>query len=143
MRKFRVFLVMVFLFVFLSNAYAIEWIPTNQSTVGWDAVTSLDGENPIPEGDSVSYRIYIRKLPHGEQEVQGDTPSLQYTITFTIEGKFFAGVQTVRIPAGETEEALSVITWSDSTDVVAVPTPFGIRYFVNPSSPKGFEPKVP
>jgi hypothetical protein len=32
----------------------------------------------------------------------------------------------------------STITWSNSTDPVAVPDPFGLRWFVAPVNPKAF-----
>lgn len=141
MKKVKIFLVLVILFSFLSSAYAINWSIADQKTVGWDAVTTIGNDEPIPSGDVIKYRVYISKMPSGEEQVVGDTDQLQYTITFTEEGKYIVGVQTVRIPQGETEEILSSINWSNSEDIEAVPVPFGIKFFVNPSAPKGFGPK--
>ena len=140
MKRLVIAICLVLLFAFGANAQ--NWISTNQSTVSWDATTDLVG-NPIPPNDSISYRVYLKKMPNGPEVVVDDTDQLQYTITFGVEGRYIVGVQTVRVPENETEEVLSSITWSDSTDVVAVPNPFGIVYFESPLNPKGFIPVNP
>ena len=60
-----------------------------------------------------------------------------FTILFTSEGRYLAGVRTIRVPEGETHIYESTITWSNSTEVEAVPNPFGIVYYESPSAPKG------
>ena len=138
-------LLLAIFLVFLISVPAIgqDWINTNQATVAWDAVTQDEGGSPIPVNDSISYRVYTKKLPNGAENLVANTQELQYTLTFGVEGRYLAGVQTVRVPDGETQEITSTITWSDSTDVVAVPDPFGIVYYARPSNPKGFTPASP
>lgn len=125
----------VIILAFVGTAYAIDWIGTNQSTVGWDAV------DPIATGDTITYRVYSKKHPAGQPVVLDDTANLQYTHVFAEEGRYLTGVSAIRIPAGETEEIESTVTWSDSTDVEAVPIPFGLKYFESLSAPKGYGPK--
>ncbi len=122
------------------NATALNWIGVNQVTVAWDAVTALGDDTPIPQGDAISYRIYIKKLPSGADQVIGDTQQLTYTITLPSEGRYVVGLQTVRIPQGETEEQLSEINWSD-VNGESTPNPFGIKYFINPSAAKNLRPQ--
>jgi hypothetical protein len=123
--------------------YAFDWYGPNQSTIGWDASPGLSDGNQVPGGDTISYRVYTRRLPGGADVFVADTTAFQYTLTFSVEGSYLAGVRTVRIPAGENGEVevLSDIIWSDSLDVVAVPAPFGIRYFVKPFGPSGLGPR--
>ena len=121
----------------VQSTQAIEWVGTNQSTIAWNAVSTNESGGGIPSGDTIKYRIYQKTYPNGAEETVGDTESLQFTLTFSKEGRYVVGVQTVRIPQGQTEELVSAITWSDSTDTAAVPDPFGIVYYERPSAPSG------
>jgi hypothetical protein len=111
---------------------------TNQVTVGWDAVTKLaDGTN-IPTGDAVAYQVYTKKGT-GAEALVGEVNSLQQTITFTVEGEYLVGVRTKRTITGGVT-VYSSITWSNSTDVAAVPSPFSVGYYLPPGAPRGFKP---
>ena len=118
-----------------------NWVTTNQVTVEWNQTTTLVGGAPCPVGDTIFYRVYTAKLPQGPVEVVGDTPNLEYTITFTSEGRYLVGVEAVRIPQGETDEFVSGVLWSDNEDEALVPNPFGLKFFVNPSEARGLRPR--
>jgi hypothetical protein len=122
---------------FARTADALEWVSTNQATIGWDATTLNESGDSFPPNDVIGYKVYTKKVPSDSEIEVGETTNLQYTLLFVEEGKYVAGVRTVRTPEGETIPILSDITWSDSTDVVAVPDPFGFVYYVRPSAPKG------
>lgn len=122
---------------FTQAADAIEWVGTNQSTIAWNATVDNESGAPFPPNDAISYKVYIKDFPNGSEVELGQTIDLQYTLLFVKEGRYVAGVRTVRLAEGETVPILSDITWSDSTDVVAVPVPFGIVYYERPSAPKG------
>ena len=123
--------------VSICPAAAVTWLGANQATIAWEAVTTLSDGTPLPAGDALSYRVFTKMLPSAAEVVAGDTTQTQYTLTFSAEGRYVVGIQAIRVPAGTTSEQKSPITWSDSTDVVAVPDPFGIEYFVSPSAIKG------
>jgi len=114
-----------------SGVLAQEWITTNQVTIAWDASADTG---------AISYNIYTRDIRTAQDILVANTVDVQYVLTFTVEGRYLAGVQTVRIPEGETEELTSEITWSDSTDAVAVPNPFGLKFYENPLAPIGLRP---
>jgi len=122
---------------------ATSWTVANQSTVGWDTVTKLANDTPIPAGDTVTYRVYIKKDGvAGDGTQVAETAALQYTITFPDEGRWLVGIQSVRAPeANPTDLQRSIIVWSDNTDPLLVPVPFGFIYYLTPAEPGGFGPK--
>jgi len=133
------------LFALTISAHAVEWTVANQATVAWDAVTTTGSGATIPATDQVKYQVYIVKesankttaIKSGEE-----TEALEHVITFPEEGRWLAGVKTIRIPeASPADIQESEITWSDNTDVARVPVPFGFIYFEPPAANTGFGPK--
>ena len=122
---------------------ATTWTVANQSTVGWDAVTKLADDTPIPAGDTVTYRVHIKKDgTAGDGTQLTETAALEYTITFTAEGRWLIGIQAVRAPEANPEDLQkSTIIWSDNADPLLVPVPFGFIYYLTPAEPGGFGPK--
>jgi hypothetical protein len=55
----------------------------------WDAVTTLEGGDPIPAGDTVSYTVSL------DGDVLGTTDSLQYPITLPGQGLHTFSVRTI------------------------------------------------
>jgi len=130
-------------------ASALDWHTANQKTIGWDAYDNSAG-NP---GDVIAYNVYLRNTVTGVQSLVDETTELSILITFTTEGMYLAGISTVRkvdinldgvYDATDVDESgfpiilESDISWSDSADIVAVPIPFGLRYFVAPTETTGF-----
>lgn len=140
----RAYIIAVIAILFCGGiALAQTWYPANQKTIAWDAVTKLsDGVN-IPAGDTVKYQVWSKRGTDAAVKVGGEITATQLTVTFTAEGRYLIGAQAIRYPAGETIGQSSAITWSDSTDVVAVPVPFGIVYYVLPAGIKNLRPVSP
>lgn len=109
------------------------WHTANQVTVAWDAVP------PIAIGDVIKYQVYTKTSIGGiPVKVDGEITSTSSTITFSQEGRYFIGVQTMRYPTGETVGIPSVKTaWSDVAVDCASAGPFGIVYYVPPPAPGG------
>lgn len=129
LKKFAVLLVLIPL---AAPVFAMDWVTANQLTVGWDPVTA-DG--------AISYNVYTRNIHTGTETLAGNTTETQFTVTFAQEGRFVIGVETVRVPEFETEPIVSDLkTWSDSADPVAVPVPFGSKYYVKPFEVTGLRP---
>jgi len=125
-------------------AGAVTWTVANQSTIAWNEVVQTSEGKPFTEGDVIKYGIYIvdENKPKAEATKLGETEALEYTITFTEEGRWLIGIEAIRIPvASPTDRQLSAKTWSDSTDVAAVPVPFGFVYFAAPAEVGGLGPK--
>jgi len=127
----------------------VSWHTANQVTIGWDAYDNSAG-NP---GDAIEYNVYLKHTVTGAETLIGTDSATTYLITFITEGMFLAGVSTVRKvdvnldgtwdtsdvdENGDPVILESNILWSDSTDTVAVPVPFGLRYFVDPTQVRGF-----
>ena len=122
---------------------AVTWTVANQSTVQWEKVTLLTDDSPIPTGDTVTYRVFIKKDgTAGDGTQVTETAALEYTITFPYEGRWLVGIQAVRAPeANPTDLQKSIIVWSDNADPLLVPVPFGFIYYLTPAEPGGFGPK--
>jgi len=142
MKKFKVrslVCLAVMLALILTPAYAVEWKTVNQATIAWDPVTTnIDGD-PIPAEHTIKYRVFLANAttdPNKENPVQlGETDQTQYLITLNVEGRYIAGVQSVRYDENGTELAVSPdINWSD-VNGAATPNPFGFVRWIPPSSP--------
>lgn len=131
---------LIFLAGYMAKAYAQTWHTTNQVTVAWDAVTTLEGGGAIPAGNTVEYATWLNDsiLDPGKTNpllVSDNILILSCIITFTAEGRYFLGVQAIRKLADGTEVGRSTISWSD--DPAVTPDPFGVMYYVPPASPGG------
>jgi hypothetical protein len=109
-------------------ANAIDWQTANQVTIAWDAVP------PIQPTDTISYIIYTKFEDGSNQSSGQEVTTTQASITFTVEGRYYAGVQTKRVVA-DGEVLVSDIGWSD--DPLIAPNPFGIKFYVKPNIPVG------
>lgn len=121
-------------------ALAQTWYPANQKAIAWDPVTTMGGGAPLPAGSTVEYKIWIKGLVQTTPALLGQTDKTEYTVSFTNEGKYFVGVQTVRLEAGAIV-AESDISWSDMADRVANQQIFGIQYYQAPGHAGGIRPK--
>jgi hypothetical protein len=113
---------------------ATTWHPNNSQTVAWDAVTmNVDG-TPIPVVE-ISYVIYLCDAlwdpDHLDPIEQGTTTDTQYLLTFTVEGRYFFGVKSVRTVAGDVVGE-SEIVWSSVPEY-----DFGLEYYWGPANPTG------
>ena len=131
----KLFLILVLTFALVLPAGAIEWKTANQITIAWDAYDGI-----VQPGDQITYKVYSKKLPDGESVFLNEFSVLSAVVTFTTEGRYHLGVQTVRGVDEDgngsfnplTEASLeSEINWSN-VNGTETPFPFGGRYFVNP-----------
>lgn len=119
---------------------AQTWYTANQRTVTWDATTTLNNGDPLPEGSTISYDVWIANAvtdPNKANPVKVATiQELSYTITLNTEGRFFVGISSNRIVDGEIIST-STISWSDNPEVCENGVAFGLRYYFPPSNPVG------
>lgn len=131
MKRALVFVVLM-LICSVVSVQAQTWHTANQATLGWDAVA------PIATGDVIKYQVYTKfgTTTAVPQKVGAEVTALQQTISFTVEGRYYPCVQTVRYPTGETVGLVSTFACSDVAADVQGGTPFGIKYFVIPGAPR-------
>ena len=131
-------IVAIFGYVTKCEAGEITWHELNTVTVAWDAVTTLNNETPIPEGDIVKYKVYVAEPGQKENLFHmGETEAVEYEFGLPKEGKFFAGVRALRYRLINEELRLlseSRIAWSD-TDEDTNNNPFGIVFYFKPTAP--------
>lgn len=136
---------MILFFLFIAgSANAIDWTVANQSTIAWIPVTKTSSGLDMPEGDQIKYEVYIVKEGADKQTaiMVGETTESEFVVTFDQEGRWLAGVKTIRSPALSPEDIKkSAITWSDVIDPAVVPVPFGFVFFETPADPGGLGPK--
>jgi hypothetical protein len=140
--KLKIIIFALFLAVFSFNfAYAIEWLPTNQKTIGWNVVTKLVDGNDIPAGDTIQYQVYkVADGANKDTAVKLGSPitALQAVITLTTEGKWLVGVSAERMRGGVLISQ-ATITWSDMIDVTYVPVPFGFVFYIPTEGVRGLQ----
>lgn len=129
---------LIMLLVFAQAGICVEWRSTNQATVAWDAVTTLNDGSALPAGDYIAYRVYLANSVTDPEKsnpaLLGETDQLQYTVTLNVEGKYYVGVQAVRYDATDTEIETSIINWSDVNGDMT-PNPFGLVHYLPPAAP--------
>lgn len=134
----------VFVMVAASLAFAQVWHTANQATIGWDAVTTIEGGAPLPAGDTIEYVVYLSNAitdPGKDNPVEVATlTDLTQLITLNTEGRYFVGVKAVRKIQDGTEVGESEVSWSDNPQVVLNGDTFGLRYFLPPSGPVNVRP---
>ena len=117
-------IILLIVLLFVPVAWAQTWHPTNQITMAWDAATN-----------ATKYKVYT-KAPDGTNIVlKAEVTETTYTYTFTEEGRYFLGVQSIR--EVDTEVLESTISWSDNIEVCQDAVNFGAVYYVPPDAPIG------
>lgn len=136
MKKIKSMLVLLVVLLFSASYVSadVNWHLANQTTVGWDAVTTLSDGTPVP-AEQISYKVYIAKLADkSDKVVAGDAVvNNQYTITLNSEGKWYVGVSTVRTVNGVVIES-SRIAWSDVPTDCENGETFGIMLYLGPAN---------
>ena len=131
----KLLLVLVLICLFVTPVFAQTWYTANQVTVGWDAVP------PIVSTDTVKYQVYTKVGTTGTPaKVGGEITATELTISFSVEGRYFIGVETIRYPQGETVGIPSATkAWSENAADCAAAGPFGVVFYVAPGSVKGLK----
>ena len=114
----------------------------DEGFVAWDAVTKLVDGSDIPTTDDPPlYRVEKKHKITNAITPMGETTNIQYPANIDAEGAFYIGVYCVRmfdgapvtytdLDDGLVKELKSTKTWSNSTDIEAVPVPFALVSFL-------------
>jgi hypothetical protein len=142
MKKKLALTITVIAIIFLATlSHAQTWYTANQSTLGWDSVTTVSNGDPLPVGDVLKYRVYRKNAVTGGTPTvvspAGDIVVNEFTITLDTEGSYFVGVSAVRYDSSGAEIGESSLAWSDDPIYCANGEDFGIRYYFLPGNPVG------
>ena len=146
MKKNTFFVVSCLLIVFslvsiCTLAHSFEWHTANQSTIVWNAVTTLENNATIPESNIIEYKLWLANAltdPDKENPLEvGVTSETLYVVTLHAEGKFFVGLQTIRKSQGGDLIGESGIGWTDDPKITAPGPTFGLQYFILPAMVSG------
>jgi len=138
MKRHKYILIALIILFIPFYVYAMDWEKANQITVAWDPVTGLEDGGVISETDVIKYNVYLVDSKNLEDiALLTEIPILetQFTATFTEEGFFYLGAQTVRLNDAGEELATSVIVWSNDPLAVQDGKVFGVKFFNHPSPP--------
>jgi len=125
-------------------SHAEMWYKTNQATVSWDPVATLESGEAIPATDVVRYNVFVKDrktnaVVNGQQNIL----ETQSTVTVDSETFSYVGVQALRyvsidglIPENEVPLA-SAISWSSDPAVCLNGEAFGIRNHLPPGQVQG------
>jgi hypothetical protein len=122
-----IILAMVIILGIVAICCAQTWQPTNQVTVGWDAVTAASG--------TITYKVYSKPEIGGIPALMTTVSATQATVTFTQEGRYYLGVSTVRTVGGVAYESPTT-SWSNVVADTFQGQTFGVEYIIPSPSPK-------
>jgi hypothetical protein len=142
MRKMSIIGVFVAMVIMAMASVGLSqtWYPTNQKTVAWDAVTKLEDGTSLPAGQTVRYQIYSAlstDATKANKVNMGSATTAQFTATFTVEGKYFIGVEAERLDSAGVVLSKSAISWSDNAIVCQGGVTFGIVLYKAPQAVGG------
>jgi len=136
----RLLLALVLVLALCGSAFGQTWHTADQKTVGWDAVTQNTDGQPLIEGSTVTYTLYLANAitdpeKTNPSEIAAGVENLQHVITLGVQGRFFVGIRAV-LWVDEEAVSQSTIAWSDDTEVVQ-DVPFGLQFFAPPAGVRG------
>lgn len=125
--------IIISLLLISSIASAQTWYTANQVTLAWDPVAKV-----ATTDQANKYQVYSRNdLVSLGTKVAGEITATQLLISFSVEGQYYLGVESIRYPAGATVGIPSATkAWSN----VAADTnnnPFGVSYIIKPAITTG------
>lgn len=128
--------VLLVLFSMPLIVYAQTWVPANQVTIAWDAVTRLEDGSPIPSGQTVTYTIWQRAGTQDGPVTEGSTiETTQATIGFATPGRYYIGISS-NLMQESLLLAQSAVSWSYDATVTQNGQTFGIIFSVRPMGPR-------
>jgi hypothetical protein len=131
----KLFIILVILLVSeLANAQS--WYTANQVTLAWDAVPKV-----LATDQPNKYQVYSRNdLVSLGTKISGEITATQLLISFTTEGRYYLGVESIRYPAGETIGVKSALKAWSNVPADTNNSPFGVVYYVLPGIVGGLKP---
>lgn len=119
--------------ILTSVAQAQTWYTANQVTLAWNAVPKV-----LTTDQANKYQVYSRNdLVSLGNKIGGEITANQLVVSFTTEGRYYLGVETIRYPVGETVGIKSATkAWSNEA-ADTNNSPFGVTFFAAPGGASG------
>lgn len=129
MKKKLAVLAFLLLLAAPAMAWAQTWYTGSKAIIAWDPVP------PIVATDVVKYQAYTKVEEFGTPLKFGaETLATEIEITFTVEGRNFVGVETIRYVAGDPVGKPSErAAWSHNPLDCAGGVTFGVVFYVVPN----------
>ena len=110
-------------------ANAQTWYTANQVTLAWDAVPKV-----LTTDQANKYQVYSRNdLVSLGTKIAGEITATQLLISFSVEGQYYLGVESIRYSAGSTVGVPSLTkAWSNNA-ADTNNAPFGVSYLIRPA----------
>jgi len=129
------FILLILIFAAPAIVHAQTWYTANQVTLAWDAVPKV-----LATDQANKYQVYSRNdLVSLGSKIGGEITATQLVVSFTVEGRYYLGVESIRYPVGATVGSKSATkAWSN----VAADTannPFGVTFFAAPGGVVGLK----
>lgn len=143
----RSILVFMFGYIFcMPKANALDWYTANQKTVAWTPVTTNTDGSEILDGSIVKYQSYLVNAiedPNKQSPIDtGITAIPEKTFTLPAEGKFYAGIRSLRYVGDELVSQSKTISWSDDPLVCKDGKTFGLKFYLIPDAAVDMYPKT-
>ena len=121
-------LIIIAILVMAGVANAQTWYTANQVTLAWDPVPKV-----LATDQANKYQVYSRNdLVSNGTKIAGEITATQLLISFSVEGQYYLGVESIRYPVGATVGITSASkAWSNN----AADTnnlPFGVSFMIRP-----------
>jgi len=131
------FLIMsVLLFCSTASAIVDSWMPANQVTIAWDAVTTLGDGSAITSGGTVEYEVVRASADKSDIQVLWSGPETQVQLTLVAYGRMIFGIKSLLIVDGQ-RVSESEYGWSDDPEVVGSAGTFGVLFYQAPAKVTG------
>ena len=130
--KMKKLIIIAAILIFAAPAMAQTWVTANQATLAWDAVAK------IATTDTIKYQCYTKSplATSTPQKVGGEITATQQPITFSVEGRYFLCVESLRYAQGETVAIKSSrMACTDVATDTQAGVATGVVYFTAPGAP--------
>jgi hypothetical protein len=121
-------LIVIVILILAGVANAQTWYTANQVTLAWDPVPKL-----LATDQANKYQVYLRNdLVSNGTKIAGEITATQLLISFSVEGQYYLGVESIRYPVGVTVGITSASkAWSNNA-ADTNNNPFGVSFFTLP-----------
>jgi hypothetical protein len=149
MKKVLVMIAAIILMTVSIASAQFNWVPTNQGTFQWDAVTQDGDGDPFPAGTHIEYEVFFVNSfvdpAKATPIVFERTTGLQSTVTFPSKGRYWVAVESLLIDdgSGEILQRSENTAWSDNPADCLNGETFGFQLFGLVGAPGGLRLPTP
>lgn len=119
-----------------SGTNDILWHEEDPFTISWSAVITLEDGKPLPEGDYISYQVWLKNYDTNEEIAPVETLNTSCSFVYTDvdpaipAGRYIGAVKALRYNANGLFIAESTVSWSSNANVTANNQAFGNNFVI-------------